>query len=800
MGLGRILWRDHGVGLLLAAAHLALLWQSSTGVGVPRDESFYFHAADNAADWFDRLLERPRVCKLSGECGPGMGCVEGHCQPNACTGEVCAEGVDCVEGKCKVRSFSPAELDRGYKYNHEHPVLMKQLFGVSHRLLSEAGLASGGHIRLYRLPTMVMAALALWLTYLLGVLVSGRRAGFFAALSLAWMPRVFFHSQLACFDAPVTFMWLLIVYTFLRATRSRAWSIAAGLALGLGFATKLNIFFVPFTLLGVAALDLWSWRRRHKRWTALEGERGPLTYYKWIALSMLILGPLVFFAHWPWLYHDTWARLKFYVGFHARHVHYPVDYLGVLYFKPPFPMHFPFVFSALTIPVAILVPAFIGGWMLLARAWRQTLSVEALDRQGREVAILANLLVPLMIIALPMTPIFGGTKHWMPAMPFLAVLAGVGLVRIVDGVMAGAELWARLTVSLALLTPALWATLTYGDQGPAYYNSLAGGPSGAAALRMPRNFWGHSTLSVLDDVNELAPNRALVFWHKATGWAIDAYKNDGLLRKDIQYTGDWTAEYSDWAVYHDQKEKEPEELDIWRAYGTDWPVAGEFIDGVQLMAVYQRPGTPRWLNVEASQPAPVKASKPIKPAPDAAVVEPPAPDAAVAEPPAPDAAVVEVPAPDAAVAEPPAPDAAVVEPPEPDAAVVVEPDAAVEAPAPDAAVVVEPDAAAVEPDAAVEAPAPDAAVVVEPDAAAVEPDAAAAVEPDAAVEAPAPDAAVVVEPDAAAAVEPDAAVEAPAPDAAVVIPDATTVKPDATVVKPDVSPPTRVQVKEEIIW
>ena len=71
---------------------------------------------------------------------------------------------------------------------------------------------------------------------------------------------------------------------------------------------------------------------------------------------------------------------------------------------------------------------------------------------------------------------------------------------------------------------------------------------------------------------------------------LHAYKHDGFLRKSIRYTGDWTAAYSNWAVYHDQKEKEPEELDIWRSYGTDWPVAGKFIDGVQLMAVYQRPG------------------------------------------------------------------------------------------------------------------------------------------------------------------------------------------------------------------
>ena len=29
--------------------------------------------------------------------------------------------------------------------------------------------------------------------------------------------------------------------------------------------------------------------------------------------------------------------------------------------------------------------------------------------------VILNLVVPILIIALPNTPIFGGTKHWMPA-------------------------------------------------------------------------------------------------------------------------------------------------------------------------------------------------------------------------------------------------------------------------------------------------------------------------------------------------------------------------------------------------
>lgn len=558
--LGRPTRVDHLIGLVMTASYLAFLMSTSLDVGVPRDESFYFYAGDRAGDWWLGLLDP------------------------------------------EVASFSKAEIDKGFEYNHEHPVLMKSLFGLSHRVLhDELGLIEH-HMTAWRFPSMLMAALALWLAHLLGVMIRSRAAGICAALCLAFMPRVFFHGHLACFDAPVTFMTLLIAFCYFKAARSRRWAIAAGVALGLGLATKLNTFFVPFTLLGVAIVDGWTWKRRHGALRAPEGQRGPLTYYTWIAVSMVVLGAVVFFAHWPWLWYETVDRLNFYISFHARHVHYPVDYLGHLYFEPPFPVHFPFVFSALTIPVGILIAGLVGFAVAARSAVAQFEASPAAgdaqpDRRSAEVFLLFSVAVPFLVIAMPYTPIFGGTKHWMPAMPFFAVLGGIGIERVARGIWPaaqGAALHLRMGALAALmLAPAAWATVTYGHHGPAYYNALAGGPPGAAELGMPRNFWGYSTVTVVDDIDRLTEKRPLVFWHKATKWAIDAYKRDGLLRQDVRYTGDWTAAYSDWAVYHDQREKLPEELDVWRAYGTDWPVAGYFLDGVQIMSVYQRPEPPK---------------------------------------------------------------------------------------------------------------------------------------------------------------------------------------------------------------
>ena len=126
----------------------------------------------------------------------------------------------------------------------------------------------------------------------------------------------------------------------------------------------------------------------------------------------------------------------------------------------------------------------------------------------------------------------------------------------------------------------------YGSHGPAYYNALAGGPPGAA-IRMPRNFWGwHGELPA---INDRAGKRGLVFWHKVTRWGFDRYKKDSPVRPDIQYTGDWTAEYSDWPCITTSVKN----------YQRNW-ISGELTEPIgpsmvsslmaQIMSVYERPG------------------------------------------------------------------------------------------------------------------------------------------------------------------------------------------------------------------
>lgn len=537
--LSRIGWRGHLLATLISLVELVWLWSTAKAVGIPRDESIYFYAADRFAEWWVRL------------------------------------------GRLGFSAFSEAEIGLGFGVNHEHPMLMKSLFGLSHHYLhTQTGWISDPIIA-YRLPTMLMASALCYSVIALGTSLGGRWAGACAGLCLIGMPRLFFHAHLSCFDLPVTWMWFALSLAYLGALSHRRWVWGSGVVLGLGLATKLNTFFAPFTLLIVSLLHI---SQLYRGGHAL---RPWLKRYGWIALSLSLLGLIIFILHWPWLYHHTWARIVEYFQFHARHVHYPVDYLGTLFYGPPFPIHFPFVFTFFTLPVATLSLGALGLlWLSYQgiREWRSGAPLPPL-----ELFILCNCAAPILVIAWPYTPIFGGTKHWMPAMPYLAIAAGLAFAKLTQislmHIKSTPRALLKCSLLMILMGPGVWLTHEYGAHGPAWYNSLAGGPPGAAEMRMPRNFWGYSSVELLPWLNEAPEERREVFWHNATGLAVHYYRTAGWLNPQISSTGDWTYPYARFSLYHHQQEKLPEEVDLWWAHGP-LPIDGFFIEGVQQIGVY----------------------------------------------------------------------------------------------------------------------------------------------------------------------------------------------------------------------
>lgn len=583
---------------LFVAGFVALLWTEQP-VGFVRDESVYFYAGEHQARWFQLLVTHP------------------------------------------VQALSDEAIVKAFDFNHEHPALMKSLYGLSYVLLHEKlGLLRPAAA--FRVPAFAMSALVLPLIFFLSRRLFGRGASLFGAVSFFLVPRQFFHAHLSCFDLPITTMWLVVVYAFWLALERPRWWLWTGLAFGAALATKHNAYFLPLVLIPFSLYRGWTTSAGNEparrlflgvngvfvfaaglygvlvlalgldRFAASFTLLSPQVVLYLAALAgggalllhlfraheatfravaplyaMAVLGPAVFYLHWPYLWHHPVDRTAWYLAFHATHVHYAWFYLGDLLRGPPFPLTYVLVKTALTVPTALLIPMVLGvAWVVLRLVRRQVTLLELL--------VLANALASIAIISHPQVPHFGGTKHWFPSMPFLAVLAAGSLERGAQGLAQwlGPRLsWAspsRVLGGLAVLMGAsgLIATAHLYEFGTSAYSELAGGLPGAASLGMQRQYWANNVTGVLPWLNANARPGDRVYLHENHGGQIGDYQRNQMLRRDLRFVG--SPADADLVVYQYHQEFRETEFETWQALGTTRPVFGLYLDETPQIVVYRR--------------------------------------------------------------------------------------------------------------------------------------------------------------------------------------------------------------------
>jgi 4-amino-4-deoxy-L-arabinose transferase-like glycosyltransferase len=532
---------DFQIAAGLAGGYLVLLLASVRSLGYTRDEGFYSYAARVLELWFDLVADRGAA------------------------------------------AFSRTNIDHFFSPIHEHPGLMKLLFAASHRFLHERWglIAESGTA--YRLPGMLMGALAVAVIYLWGREAIGRGAGVVSALLFAWMPRVFFHSHLACLDVPVTAMWLLTSYVYVRAFRDgRVPSIvAAGVLYGFFLDTKHNAWLFPFALLAhLAAVRLFEKFRGLPR----SGTRVP-----WALLSVVSIGPVVLWLVWPWLWFDTAERVRGWFEFHLQHEYYNMEFLGHTYWKPPMPALYAPVMTLATVPAVTLVLFALGAFEI-GRALVRGIEGE---RWLHDALWLVGLGLSYAPWLSRNTPIFGGTKHWLPAYPFLCLIAGRGFSlacsRLHELFRERFERpeWTTAVLAAACLAGPLVMTLHSNPWGLTFYTPLVGGAPGAASLGLNRTFWGYTTGALAAELNERAPPNASVYVHDTALQSWQLLQEDGRVRADL--AGTLALAGSRLALYHHEPHMSRVEFETWVVYGTTAPVAIGSYDGVPVVWLYQRP-------------------------------------------------------------------------------------------------------------------------------------------------------------------------------------------------------------------
>ena len=589
------------VPLALALATSGWLLAVEGHQGLARDEAQYFRAGERYWGWFEALGEAVRARK------PG-------------------------------RAFSRAVVDSFWGDNHEHPPLMKTLYGLSWRLFhrcdcvgAKQGLhpiaVHGKHRTLplfsrestaFRFPAILLAGLGVGLVYGFARRLVGPWAAAGAAVLSVAQPHYFFHAQISCFDAPIAVMALLVGLAYWKSLRSPRWGILCGVFYGFALATKHNAWLIPCFL-----VVHYLWMRRGD-FLRLRPARVPLAF-----VSMASLGPIVLFALWPWLWHAPVARAREWVNRHAQHEHYNFEYLGKNWNLPPPPAQtgrwllratFPFVSTAFTVPVTTLALAAAGA-LVLARRRRKTDSTDepavinpeppALGaraswlRPGADVDLApgmflaVQILGPLGTLALPATPIFGGVKHFLTAMPFLAMLAGVGLAWVTQQattLVRPSRLRRALPAALATLLclPAVAETQRSHPDGIGHYNLAAGGFAGGASLGMNRQFWGYSVLPLLPWIKAHRPPSNRIYWHDVLHDAVMMYVRDGRLPVGIGDVGvgESVVAQSDLGIVILEKHFAVYEYLHWEAYQTTRPAQVYAHEGVPFVVAYQRGAPP----------------------------------------------------------------------------------------------------------------------------------------------------------------------------------------------------------------
>lgn len=154
--------------------------------------------------------------------------------------------------------------------------------------------AFGPNMDSAQLFNILMLAVLLWTTYMLGRSVEGDGVGLFSALLIGLLPMLaamarLFYTELAL-TAAVTFSLLALLRS--NGFRSRGWSIAWGVGLGLGMLIK---WALPIYLLLPIAWTLWHERSLFK----------PLLQWRnWRidtrALLIAVAAGLTFVALWAW--------------------------------------------------------------------------------------------------------------------------------------------------------------------------------------------------------------------------------------------------------------------------------------------------------------------------------------------------------------------------------------------------------------------------------------------------------------------------------------------------------------------
>jgi hypothetical protein len=397
-----------------------------------------------------------------------------------------------------------------------HPPLSRELGGLSYVVFSRlADPLSAYRVGVALVYALLVSGCGTWVAWSSRSLLAGVAAG----VATLTVPALFAYGHLALTDMYLAAFWFgsvaaLDVYV---STRTRGWLWASGLFLGAALATKFT------GLLLIPVLIAWLAIRRSLR----VRDVAPL----------LAGAVLVFFAANPALWAEPVRGVRDYLASGLGRVddagtQLQTYYFGRVYsFRPPW--HYPFVWTAIVIPIPWLMALGFGFTRV---------------RHSRIVQLaLLNIGVVYGVLLLPLAPLHDGVRLFLPAFPFLCVVAGMGVKTAADAIYSRLPAGHRVTfdpvAALVLLGFVALPAYRTGQVHPyqlSYFNALVGGIRGAQARGLEvTGLKEVLSPSVLDDLADAVPAGALIdggffmeemCFYQAIGMAPRAWQLESELR------------------------------------------------------------------------------------------------------------------------------------------------------------------------------------------------------------------------------------------------------------------------------
>lgn len=440
---------DYLLAALLGVLGFAVVISTYHGVGFTWDEAYYTRPAEQTRAWFAQALS------------------------------------------AEDKPFSADEIDAffsGERNVPELPMVPKALFAAGMWAGDVFGIAPPYFAM--RIPTALCYALTLVILYLLAGKYYARTGAILTVLCYLVIPRVFGHAHIAATETILVFFTVLFTYCFVKGLDNWRWAALAGVTFGFCLATKVNAFFLPVTLL------LWAhiFQRR---------------YYANNVFAIIFIAPAVMLLIWPWLWPAPFARITQYLSFFAQHAYIPVMYYGERYpaisssgIVQNVPWHYPFILTAFTTPLLVLVLALVG----LART--------AVNLKNHDIGVLflLGVIFPLGIAALPFSPKYDGVRLFLPAFPFIALLAGIGgeyIAATIRGIRTTKKRYAPAryfaeALALAILAYGVFLYKTVHPNELSYWNLGFNGIRGAQKAGMEITYWGNAVNEdVYDFISDL---------------------------------------------------------------------------------------------------------------------------------------------------------------------------------------------------------------------------------------------------------------------------------------------------------